>query len=359
MYTKNNSRIKLIMISNEVADTLNSHLMSSIEKYLYLKQKIYQNIESEANQIIDNLPLDSDNEELSALMILLKIEFILEFREIGIYEIESLNKMIQLSGAFPKGPFNVQNNPTRQYIRVKYNDLYNDFQYLFNPTITIFRFMELVNKKLTTLSNIPDTEDDNVIDLAVDLYLKVVDYCLLAGSDFRKKNILKFLDETLSISQVTKVDSTIANKFNKKVEESVRGLFTLLNEEKFILFKQYEAFLANSKAPIVKRIAKTNSSLLISNFLENNISLLPKYYMNIHLDKITQLFIIPTNLDIEALVSQMIISGKLPPGTCIDQMEQTLIFGEFQPDYSIFDSHVQEVSEMVDQIANLIHNTNL
>lgn len=347
------------MIPNEVAITLNSHSISNIQKYLFLRQRIYQSIESEANQLIDDLPLDNEDEELSTLMILLKIEFILEFREIGVYEIETLCKMIQLSGAFPKGPFNVQNNPTRQYIRVKYNDLYNDFQYLFNPTVTIFRFMELVNKKLTTLSSIPDTEDDNVIDLAVELYLKVVDYCLLAGSDFRKKNILKFLDETLGISKATKVDSTIAIKFNKKVEESVRGLFTILNEEKFILFKQYETFLTNSKAPIVKRIANTNSSLLISNFLENNISLLPKYYMNIHLDKITQLFVIPTNLDIEALVSQMIINGKLPPGTCIDQMEQTVMFGEFQPDYNKFDSHVQEVSEMVDQIAALIHNTNI
>ena len=348
-----------IMLSNEVTETLNNRSIPNIDKYLYLRQIIYKNTESEANQLVDNLPLDSEDDELAALMILLKIEFILEFRELDIYEVDSLNKMVLLSSAFPKGPFNVQNNPTRQYIRVKYNDLYNDFQYLFNPTVTIFRFMELVNKKLTTLSNIPDTEDDNVIDLAVDLYLKVVDYCLLAGSDFRKKNILKFLDETLGISQATSVDSTIANRFNKKVDDSIRGIFTLLNEEKFILFTQYETFWTNSKAPIVKKIAKTNSSLLVSNFLENNISLLPKYYMNIHLDKITQLFIIPTDLDIEGLVSQMIINGKLPPGTCIDQMEQTIIFGEFQPEYKNFDTHVQEVSEMVDEIANLIHNTNI
>lgn len=348
------------MTSNECIRLLKDASVANIDKYLQLKRIFYENDETTANTFLDNLPLENDDEELDTLMIILKIELIVELREIDVNEIEFLLKKIQMSSAFPAGHFNIQNNtPTRQYIWVKYSDLYNDFQYLFNPNVTIFKFMELVNKKLTTLSSIPETDNDSVIDLAVELYLKVVEYCLLAGSDFRKKNILKFLDETLGISNPTSCSTEISQRFNIALNESVRNTFTLINSEKFILFTQFEDFIKNSRAPITRRIARTNSSLLVSNFLENNISLLPKYYMNIHLDKITQLFIIPTKLDIEELVSQMIIDGKLPLGTCIDQIEQTIMFGEFTSEYNSFDTHVQDVSEMVDKIANLIQDTNI
>lgn len=347
--------IRRLIMSEEINGLLGNPNISNLDKYLELRQVALLGKGPNTSRLIN---FDTQDEELNALLVLLEIELILEAGDMQGYELEVLFKMVQQSTAFPKGLMNFENDVTKVYLRVKYNDLYNDYQYLFSGSVETYKFMELVNKKLTTLSNIPDSDDDNLTNLVAELNVKVIEYCLLAGADFRKKNILKFIDGSLGISEPLPA-SDVSVRVNEKLNGTAREVFKLISNERFVLYVQYEMFVNQADLPILKRIAITNLLLLVCNFLENNIALLPKYYTNIHLNKIVRLFMIPMELDVESIVAQMIVDGKLPLGTCIDQMNETIIFGDYPSDYDSFDTHIKGVCDMVENISSMINNTNI
>lgn len=213
--------------------------------------------------------------------------------------------------------------------RLKYHDLLTDYQYLVADSS--LRLMELINKKLNFLSSLSTTSV-----IVKDVQLKILVFYLLSGSDFRKRNVQRYLsDEGVFEWDLDTALESFESQYNKKV---------------IVPLLLYEALIAHLKehsAPF-SRVCCQHEGQLLTNFLDNNVGRLPKYFSSIRLDRMQTLFGVDS--DYEDLVYRMIVAKKLPEGSTIDQMRGVVRFGEKPRKYDAFNSHIKQICELVDDI---------
>lgn len=303
-----------------------------------------------------DIGFSQEDQDLKSLIALCKIEILLREAKVSSDEIQPLFNSIQLEVG-SKGRASLQNSPTKIYLRIKSNDLLGDYRWISGKESSNFKLMELVNKKLNLISAIPDSEDAILVSLSVDLYVKVLEYCLLAGADFRKHNLLKFLDSTLEIFSQRK-SSFLTWAIHAKLSQETRDLVAMMLRGRIISYGLYKKFLESSREPVIRFLWKAENPMLACNFMEYNVLLLPKYYQAIQMRKILMLFPIPFKVNVEEIVSLMILESKLPLNSCIDQLRGILFLGNKTSDDERLDIHIRHVCELVDQIANTITSEN-
>lgn len=223
------------------------------------------------------------------------------------------------------------------YLRLLYYDLFTDYHSLFDSTVSFPPLLDLVNKKLTVITNVPDSISINqqLYRAVVDpLLVKMAQFVVLADGDFRKPAIIARLME-----------------LKPPVDEITGKCLELLAGRKFLPLQTWQHALSTFGNPITKRLIKTHRENLHSNHIESNILCLPQYYDVVSISKLPHLFHQDLQ-NVEPLVNSMIVAGKLPDGTRIDQLRNML---EFRPaqDASINDKGAR-VSRMVDIIARMM-----
>lgn len=341
--------------SINVIDRLLSADISSINRLIEMQHLVsFAPYVSNIDKVIYELPFEKykDEEEKTIMLKLYQIQLCLLYSGdnlIDYNEIETTLKSIQLNEiSIGKSVNNQSENNNRNdllYLRIKYNDILTDYNYLLNPSISEYKFIELINKKLIILNNVSIDliNSENSINWFVQtIRYKILINALLSGTDFRKKNTLKYLiDSNFDIDK-----------------DSIKSYFELTYNNKFIPFKLFEKFLEEIKEldPVYAKIIKTNRSQLINNYLENNINKLSNYYESIYLSKISELFYDIGTENIEDLIQQMIIKNKLPLGSSIDQINELVIFNN-KLDVKPFDkinNHIKGVNNLVNEASNLI-----
>ncbi|KAF7999376.1 hypothetical protein HF325_006052 [Metschnikowia pulcherrima] len=223
-------------------------------------------------------------------------------------------------------------------MRIKYNDLLTDYHFVFSPKVKQLRLVDLVTKKIALLgmiSGLESAKENLVID---NLKRKILAYYLLCESDHRKKGVSEYIKKDvlpdLDISQET--------------------LLFLANNEKLANVAAYKQLLECLTLEFyqIRPISLFREQNLLENYLDVNLSKLPRYFTTISLDRIRELLLVPENVvNIENLLYKMIISNKFPHGATIDQISGYVKFGEKPHIYNEFDTHIKKVCDTVDQIS--------
>lgn len=336
----------------DISNIVDSTNLLKSQKFSSLVQVISEVDFPKDNYESGDIEVNQEDQDLNSLISLYKIEILLREANVLSDDIQPLLNSILLEVS-SKGRASLQNSPTKIYLRIKSNDLLGDYRWITGKESSNSRFMELVNKKLNLISAIPDSENAILVSLSVDLYVKVIEYCLLAGADFRKHNLLKFLDSTLELFSQKK-SSLLTWAIDARLSQETRDLVAMMLRGRIISYESYRKFLESSTEPVIRFLWKVGSPMLASNFMEYNILLLPKYYQAIRMRKILMLFPIPFEINVEEIVSLMIFEGKLPPNSCIDQLRGILFLRNKISDDERLDIHIRHVGELVDQIANAI-----
>ncbi|CAH2355955.1 hypothetical protein CLIB1423_40S00232 [[Candida] railenensis] len=329
--------------------------------------------------VIPSLEINAETPALTLKLALLKIELNCFARSKWI---ESLFSQIS-KAVLPRGLSAFTSSDTAVlYIKIKYEDLYSDYQFLavkdadsiaadlaaggsenISSQASHPKFMDLINKKLTLLNNIPErtySTKGSICLLVASIYRKVIDLLLLTGNDFLKRNLLHHLNEKLRITGNS--NSLAAGSPNSSaLIENFNGIFTPLScsffkttiEGRLVAFNQFHQFVTSYDSGLyVRQIASLFLSALLENHYENNVYNLSKYYDNISLHKIGNL-LQPSSghsdFNFEELISKMISNDKLPPGTTLDQLEQTLHF-PVQESYH----RMQDICDIIEEVTNLI-----
>lgn len=315
----------------------------------------------EPEKLVDRLPFDKykDDREISSMLRFAQIQLHLCFREKEFHHdrIEEAFKCVQLD----KRP---QPDNSDLYLRIKYTDLLTDYQYLFAPTVTDVQFVELINKKLLLVNSLPETYAKSSIRwLTREVEFKVLFFVLLNGSDFRKKNILAYLAESnlFTMSEISGPDIELIYKKFHDHSSILKEYFDLTLAGKFIPYEKFDELLAFfTELPLLHQLITLKKDMLVENYLENNIALLPRFYESIYIDKIRTRFVDIGRDRLEDLLHRMIVKEKLPPGTAIDQLEGLVVFGTDaeDADYDKFNEHVKDVSELVSKIETMVSGSN-
>ncbi|CAK7893056.1 hypothetical protein CAAN1_08S03136 [[Candida] anglica] len=325
-----------------------SSATSDVDKIRAIKDLV-----SNDHQLIRTIPDDFNTNErsksFSMLLILLKIELLLISDEFDPSIIATYLKQVQ--SLLPKNSTNTTSNSDLTYLKLKYDDLYTDFQLLYPP-----KYMDLVNKKLILLNNMHNNQQNilewtpELLQLVVDIYHKTTECLLLTGNEFLKNNILQHLQKILN------ENDPISHEFNKSISPTTSFFFDRNIRKQCVSWQQFEEFLRHAHTPWIRKLALKQPlpHTLLCNQLENNISLLSKYYLNISLSKIKSLFEVPDSIDIEDLVATMVIKDKLPPHSQIDQIKSVLYFGGDTEVYNPENQHVKDICLLVDEIVTLI-----
>lgn len=247
-----------------------------------------------------------------------------------------------------------QQSLVKEVIRLKCYDVHTDRVFLHDSALKNFRLTELLTKKLTALNNSWLSDEQLVLTLG-DVYVKVIEYTLIADSDFKRRKILVLLNEFIN-SKVISTQLCIENR----LDANTMKLFDLLLENKFVPYDLYISFLQGAKVPAVQYLTRHRRILLLTNVLEYNIFLLPKYYESIYYDRIVKLFKLPEEVEkdigVETVIAKMIENEKLPPNTRINQLERSVVFGQSVSDGNQLDIHIQQVCEVVENLSNTIHS---
>lgn len=219
--------------------------------------------------------------------------------------------------------------------RVKYHDLYTDYQFLFAPDVKELKLMDLVTKKLTVLAlcNSSDT-------LARSIQTKIYIYYLLCGSDFRKRSVTSYLAEE-KIPQ-------------RDYAAPIRAFQTCHASGTLIPLAVYQALVSHLETTyaLFHAVLGSHGSQFLETFLEGNLSKLGHYYLSITLARIQTLLLGDSSpIDVEDLLYRMIITKKFPEGTTIDQMSQMLRIGAQPQKYDPFNAHVKRVCDTVETLA--------
>lgn len=225
------------------------------------------------------------------------------------------------------------------YLRIKYNDVLTDYQYLFAADVDEYKFIEFINKKLMIINSL-STENlgDEIQEFVNEIKVKIVIAALLCGNDFRKRPIFNFI-----------IDSGYELE-----KPSMKHYLDLSMSNKFIPFKLFEEFLHDVKQICVVFNRLSNNTFLINNYMENNISLLPNYYDSIYLTRINELFHDIGLNELEDLIQQMITNNKLPPLSRIDQINGILLFDgndNSKKSFNLLNNHIKDVGEIINNIS--------
>lgn len=311
----------------------------------------------EPEKLVDRLPFEKykDDKEISSMLRLAQIQLHLCFREKEFHHarIEEAFKCVHLD----KRP---QAGNSDLYLRIKYTDLRTDYQFLFAPTVTDVHFVELINKKLLLVNSVPETYAKSSLRwLTREVEFKVLFFVLLNGSDFRKKSILLYLMESnlFAASEAAGPDIELIYKKFHDHGSILKEYFDLTVAGKFIAYDKFEELLTFfSELPLLHQLITLKKDMLVENYLENNIALLPRFYESLYIDKIRTRFVDIGRDRTEDLLHRMIVSEKLPPGTAIDQLEGLVTFGTEADDagYDKFNDHIKDVSELVSKIETVV-----
>lgn len=218
-------------------------------------------------------------------------------------------------------------------LRTKYTDLLTDYQFLLSPDVRELKLTDLVSKKINLLG----VEDDSLV-LVHDIQLKVLVFYLLCGSDFRKKNIHKYLSDENVFSR--DFPAAISNY----VRYSLRGGIIPID-----VYKELIDHLIDSVE--FRSIYSRHLQQLLENFVETNLEKLPKYYKSIRLSRIQDLLLGgETSVDIEDVLFRMITSKKFAAATKIDQIEGLVVFGDNSTKYDGFNMHIKKVCDLVEKL---------
>lgn len=229
--------------------------------------------------------------ELQLLLKLIKVELLMNY---GIGEgVDQLFNEININSY----KINDFDNKSVVLIKLKYNDLWTDYQYLIRSLTKNYKFIDLINKKLVLVNNIDDENLKN------ELFLKITQYLIISNYDFRKVNLFQYV-KSLELP----LDTITAE------------LLDLNLNQKFIKLSHFKQFLDNCHG-IIKYL---DYNKLIEFHIENNISILPNYYKSISMTKLETMFTLKLNY--ERIISEMIINDNLPFGTKINQTNQMVIF---------------------------------
>lgn len=316
--------------------------------------------------ISDQIPLPQNSaaslNSFTIKLLLTKIELINHKKSI---ELDTLYGLIQKhipSGGIPA----FIKDLSLLYTKIQYEDLLSDYQLLTKPDFP--KLMDLVNKKLILVNNVPDLVygsgsegSEELLRLVVSIYMKIIDYLLLTGNDFLKLKLLHQLNEKLKITSLAGVKESTAMedgvegdklsfKLNLELPEVTRSLFLKTIKRKLVPLDLFTQFVQCNFNPYIRNFSQ---GYFIENHLENNVYVLSKYYDIVSFKKIEMLLLpVPPSCTInsmEEIISNMISSDRLPIGTKIDQFDQTLYF----PLESTYDK-TRDICEIIDEISNLI-----
>lgn len=222
------------------------------------------------------------------------------------------------------------------FVKLKYYDLLTDYQYFYSPDKEL-KLMDLVNRKLNSLSMVPHY-NHGVVE---DVQLKILIFYLMSGADFRKRNVQQYLTE-----------EHILLRSHGEAIDSYKGAYvkrTLINPTLLNSFLTAVSYLSG----LFHFVCSRYRMQLLENFLDVNISRLPRYFTSIRIERIYGLLLEGDHtIDVEDVVYRMIVANELPPGTSLDQLEGLVRFGEPPTEYDDFNNHVKSVCRLVDRISS-------
>ncbi|RLV93110.1 hypothetical protein JA1_002737 [Spathaspora sp. JA1] len=196
-----------------------------------------------------------------------------------------------------------ENNFTGWFLKVKYHDLISDVSYLIND-LKYDNFIDLINKKLLNVKSIP-LSNPYYSQLTSLIQVKILHLYLLSNYNFRNLNIAHYLQENLNVEQVNAEVGQLFENFKNNA---------LISQDVFNLI-----ISTNFNDNYFKIIEKMDKTKLYKNILENNIIRLSKYYTTIKISRIGEIFQLQNqglNIDLEAVIFDMIITKKLSSDSC-------------------------------------------
>lgn len=216
------------------------------------------------------------------------------------------------------------------YVNIKFQDLYSDWQLLINDD-KLDKIIDLINKKILLIKN------NSINLLNFQLYYKIFYLLIISPTDFRKSNIITFLDNC-SIINFNQYDIYKSIKYNRLISpQTFRNFISNNINEGDGLYSQ-----------IFKKI---DFNILLKNLLENNLICLTKYYQSINFSKVYNLLqITPQICDLSSLITSMIVANKFPGNCKIDDLNKLIIFN----DHVKNDSNQKKLNDHILQIGTLM-----
>lgn len=327
---------------NTIDKLLSNDHIPNVNKLIELQHTLFlMPYIGDVDEVVKGLPFEKYEQDDEKSMILklyqLQLHLYVGGNEIDYSRVEESFKWIQNNKLHITKLSNTSDNLALLYLKIKYNDVLTDYQYLFAPTVDEYKFIDFINKKLMIINSLPDEVE--IQELVNEIKIKIIIAALLCGNDFRKRNIFNYIIES-----------------NFDIEKaSIKNYFALSLSNKFIPFKLFEEFLHDVKDACVIFNRLSNKSFLINNYLENNISLLPNYYDSIYLSRINGLFHNIGLNELEDLIQQMITNNKLPPQTRIDQINGILLFNNdlnnSNKSFGMLNNHIKDVGDIINNIS--------
>lgn len=324
-----------------------------LEEYIQIRNEtLYRKQdEHERRDFLEKVINECKDDDLKMLLRLLWFDTVSLINPMKDHDYDDILNLLQESEVSKQE--GEQQSIVKEVIRLKSYDVHTDRVFLHDSAPKSFRLTELLTKKLTALNN-SWLSDEQLVSTLGDVYVKVIEYTLIADSDFKRRKILVLLDDFIR-SKVTNSQLCIEDR----LDANTKKLFDLLLGNKFVPYDLYISFLQGAKVPAVQYLTQHKQILLLTNVLEYNISLLPKYYETIYYDRIVKLFKLPEEIEkgigVETVIAKMIENEKLPPNTRINQIERSVVFGQSASNGNQLDTHIQQVCEVVDNLSNTIH----
>lgn len=322
------------------------------DKYVSLKELISNGNEREFLHHVDS-GISSMNSNHQDLVNALRVELLMKDVKSNETQLESIFKKLLASSGGLKNCVNSTDERNILGGRILLFDLYSDLQYLSFGGVSSHLFMGLINRKLTLLGSLSGDEE-KLYPFIAKIYVKVIKLCLVAEFHFSKHNIMRTLDEKLGLSSQKGIDK-VAVLVHESLSDNTREMFCRFLNDKFVSFPQFKDFLKRSDIFVEIPFLLLDEETMTSHFLENGIYTLSNHYKNIKMHKILDLLEIETDIDVEEFVLQMIIKRKLPDGTYIDQMYNSVAFGKPEAVYNEFETRIKEVCDLVELISDGIH----
>lgn len=187
------------------------------------------------------------------------------------------------------------------------NDQLTEYQ-LFNPA----KLFDLINKKVLAVNNLPKIT--GLEQLKTALYTKIIHLLILLTPDHRQLSVVKFLRrEPVPLNPIT------------------HEMLRLVEGDQLVPLEMVDALLDSHDGleimgGLVSRLISVHPrQTWTHNVLQGNIIRLSKYYSEISLAKIGELFAC-SEITLESMVCLLIIGDKFPVPTKIDQAHGKLVF---------------------------------
>lgn len=216
------------------------------------------------------------------------------------------------------------------YNRFKYQDLYSDYQLSLNTKLD--KTIELINKKVFIIK-----QNTTINLLNKVIYMKVFNLLMISQNDFRKNQIILFLENCPLID------------FNSV------PFFDAVKNNKIILPEFFGKFLSTLDPLYLRLFKNFNYTNLITNLIERNLICLTKYYNSIEILKLYSLLDISQEIDLSNIITSMIIADKFPGNCKIDGINNLIIFDDNTSKKTLND-HVLTIGTLLTDIVKNINN---